>query len=89
MMSRYDENGDDMPENIDKGARIRNNMDIRLQNPTIRECFDNNQNEIRNPGYVDNIKMSGNARTLPLNPHGCRPKNKSKIIRLKQLIKQY
>ena len=69
-------------------SRESNNNRIRMRNPTVREYFQSNDN-IRYEGYIDNMKLNGNIRILSLNPHGCKPKDTSKMTDLKNAIQKY
>ena len=70
---------------------IRRNIEndrIRIRNPTLNEYFQD-QDIIRQEGYIDAMKLSSNIRILSLNPHGCKPTEITKMNDLKNAIIKY
>ena len=53
------------------------------------DCMKNEENYIRNPGCIDEIKLIDNVIMLTLNPRGCVPADASKVNMLTEAIKRY
>ena len=49
--------------------------------------MENEENYVRNPGHVDEIKLIDNGRILTLNPRGCVPTDESKTLILIEATK--
>jgi len=59
MSSNTNESSVNQPEDSNRVIRNRNQMNhISLRNPTLGDYFRNNE-DIRNKGYVDNVKLQG------------------------------
>ena len=88
-MSRSQQNEDnDQPEYYRNRETNNNNREMRLSNPSIREYFQE-EDEIKNAGYIDERKMCGNIRILALNPNGYKPNDIVKMSHLMTAIKNY
>ena len=61
---------------------------MRLSNPSIREYFQE-EDEIKNAGYIDERKMCRNIRILAINPNGYKLNNMVKMSHLMTAIKNY
>ena len=89
MMSNKNSNYQQQPENEIRNYQQINRL-VQLENLTIMDYIqqgNNNQDEIRYPGYLDEYKSSGTIRILSMNVKGCNPNNEEKIEMLIESIK--
>ena len=61
---------------------------MRISNRTLREYFQA-EDILRNEGYIDKTKLSGNIRILSLNPYGYKPNEISKMNTLQKAVQKY
>jgi len=89
MSSNTNESSVNQPEDSNRVIRNRNQMNhTSLRNPTLGDYFRNNE-DIRNKGYVDNVKLQGIVRVVSVNTRGCSPTNERKMNQLKEAVEQY
>ena len=88
MMSSNHSTTMTMLENSSNRVSNRNTSNMRLNNPIIREYFEEEENA-KNKGYIDENKIEGNVRILAMNPLGCKLNDQVKIHELKKLIQNY
>ena len=87
-MSANRNNRISMPESSQRDANEIENRNIRIPNPTITEYFNHNIYEIKNKGYIDEVKVQDNMRILSMNMHGCRPENYERLKEIKEALKK-
>ena len=56
-MSMNNSNRDHMPESSSTDANEYKNRECNVNNPTITEYFNENIYEMRNKGYIDEVKI--------------------------------
>jgi len=83
-----------MPESSQRDANEIENRKIKktqekISHPTITEYFNDQIYEIKNKGYIDEVKMSNNLRIISMNIHGCRLENLTRINEIRDAIKKY
>ena len=75
--------------NVAETTRMTPDSNLRLRNSTMLDLMENEENYVRNPGHVDEIKLIDNVRILTLSPRGCVPIDKSKTCMLIEAMKRH
>jgi len=88
-MSVNQSNQEHRPESSSTDAIEYKNQEHNVHNPTITEYFNRNIYEIRNKGYIDEVKIPSNLRILSMNIHGCRIEQQARLNDIKEAIKKY
>jgi len=88
-MSTNNSNQDIMPESSSIDANECRNRERKMTNPTITEYFNDQIYEMKNKGYIDEVKIPNTLRILSMNIHGCRPENQRRLDEIKEAIQKY
>ena len=82
-----------IPENSQDKVGNTQRREIRIQNPIIRDYFEENKYEIKYEikyeSYIDKIKLNGNMRIIAMNIHGYKIGNKERIEMMRISLEKY